>query len=65
MTIITHGEEEMIQKWVSNRIKERTTYDGVVLIVAGVCFVMFQPLATIAAYAAIVYGAYTLIKSEK
>lgn len=55
----------MIQKWVSNRIKERTTYDGVVLIVAGVCFVMFQPLATIAAYAAIVYGAYTLIKSEK
>lgn len=53
-----------VQKWVNARIKERTTLDGVLLIVAGISFLIFKPIASIVAYAAIVYGAWTIWKSE-
>jgi len=54
----------MIKKFITNRLKERTTLDGVVLIAAGVAFLIFKPIAAIVAYAAILYGAYTLIKKD-
>jgi hypothetical protein len=54
----------MIKKFIKNRLKERTTLDGVVLIAAGVVFLIFKPIAVIVAYAAILYGAYTLIKKD-
>ena len=53
-----------IQKWINARIKERTTLDGALLIVAGVSFLIFKPIAAIVAYAAIVYGAWTIWKPE-
>jgi hypothetical protein len=54
----------MIQKWINARIKERTSLDGAVLIAAGVAFLIFKPIASLVAYAAIAYGAYTFWKSE-
>ena len=54
----------MIQKWINARIKERTSLDGAVLIGAGVAFLIFKPIASLVAYAAIAYGAYTFWKSE-
>jgi len=54
----------MIQKWINARIKERTTLDGVILVVAGVSFLILKPIAALAAYAAIAYGAWTIWKSE-
>ena len=54
----------MIKKFIKNRLKERTTFDGVVLIGAGVCFLIFKPIASVVAYGAILYGAYTLIKKD-
>jgi hypothetical protein len=53
-----------IQKWINARIKERTTLDGALLIVAGISFLIFKPIAAIVAYAAIVYGVWTIWKSE-
>lgn len=53
-----------IQKWINARIKERTTLDGALLIVAGVSFLIFKPIAAVVAYAAIVYGAWTIWKPE-
>ncbi len=53
-----------IQKWMNARIKERTTLDGALLIVAGISFLIFKPIASIVAYAAIVYGGWTIWKSE-
>ena len=44
---------------------ERTSLDGTVLIVIGVVCVLFAPLVKYAAYAAIAYGAWTLLKGEK
>jgi len=54
----------MIKKFIKNRLQERTTLDGAVLIAAGVTFLIFKPIAAIVAYAAILYGAYTLVKKD-
>ena len=60
----------MIQKlidlkdWVTDRLEERTTWDGAVLIAVGVIALMFSGLVNYAAYAAILYGIWTLVKSE-
>ena len=51
-------------EWVKDRCQERTSLDGVVLIAMGLIALFFQGLITLAAYAAIVYGAWTIWKSE-
>jgi len=50
--------------WLMNRLKERTSLDGAVLIVMGIICLMFSPLVKFAAYGAIAYGAWTIIKGE-
>ena len=50
--------------WVKDRLEERTSLDGVALIAMGVIALFFTPFVKFAAYGAIIYGAYTLIKSE-
>jgi len=57
-------ENIMLQKWINARLKERTTLDGVVLVAAGVTFLIFKPIAALFAYGAIAYGAWTIWKSE-
>jgi hypothetical protein len=42
----------------------RTTWDGAVLIGVGVAYLVLAPLAQWAAYIAIAYGAWTLLKRE-
>ena len=51
--------------YVKKIVKERTSLDGTVLIALGVVCVLFAPLVKWAAYAAIVYGAWTLLTKEK
>lgn len=55
---------DLVTKWINARLKERTTLDGVILISAGVAFLIFKPIASIVAYGAIAYGAWTLWKEE-
>jgi len=52
------------KEWVMDRKEERTSLDGIALIAMGVIALFFTPLVKFAAYGAIIYGAYTLIKSE-
>jgi hypothetical protein len=54
-----------MKKWIIDRLSERTTLDGAVLICAGIAFLIFKPIASIVAYGAIAYGAWTLFKKEK
>jgi hypothetical protein len=54
-----------MRTWINARLGERTSWDGAVLIVAGVVVLIASPLADIAAYGAIAWGAWTLIKKEK
>ena len=51
--------------WVMNRLKERTSWDGIICIGAGVSFIVLGPFAKFVAYGAIVYGAWTIWKKEK
>ena len=53
-----------MKNWIINRLGERTTLDGAVLIGAGVAFLIFKPIASLVAYGAIAYGAWTLFKKE-
>jgi len=54
----------MVQKWINARLKERTTVDGIILVGAGIAFLIFKPIAALVAYGAIAYGAYTIWKAE-
>lgn len=47
--------------WIKNRLTERTSLDGAMLVGLGV--VMLLMPIDLAAYAAIVYGTWTMIKS--
>ena len=49
-------------EWIKNRLAERTSWDGGALIAVGV--VMLIAPIKLVAYAAIVYGAFTLLKGE-
>ena len=50
--------------WIKNRRGERTSWDGAALIAIGVIVLVLGPLAHYAAWAALVWGAWTLWKSE-
>lgn len=54
----------MIKSWIKNRLKERSTLDGVVIVATGVVIIVFSPFAKIIAYGAIAYGAYTIWRAE-
>jgi len=53
-----------MKKWIIERLGERTSLDGAVLIGAGIAFLIFKPIASIVAYGAIAYGAWTIYKKE-
>ena len=46
----------MIKMWIKERLEERTTWSGAVLIALGVIVLIAGPFAKLAAYAAIAYG---------
>jgi len=52
-------------KWVKDSEDERTSCDGTVLIVVGDIVLIAGPIAKLAAWGAIGYGAWTLYKREK
>jgi hypothetical protein len=48
--------------WITRRLSERTTLDGIVLVATGVAMILVP--VDLIAYAAIFYGAWTIWKSE-
>ena len=56
---------KLAYSWVKDRLKERTSYDGVALIGVGVAIILAGPFTKIVAYGAIGYGAWTLYKKEQ
>jgi hypothetical protein len=49
-------------KWINDRIKERTTWDGAVLVIAGLAMLLAP--TNIIGLGCIAYGAWTIYKSE-
>jgi|TARA_A200000159_G_scaffold116332_1_gene109782 hypothetical protein len=50
--------------WFKDRIKERTSLDGVSLIVICGSVILFGGIAKLLAWAGLLWGVYTLTKSE-
>jgi len=48
--------------WIKSRLKERTSYDGMVLIAGGVAMIL-MPISLVA-YGMIAWGAVTLLKGQ-
>tara|TARA_B100001093_G_scaffold184738_1_gene177429 strand:+ start:531 stop:761 length:231 start_codon:yes stop_codon:yes gene_type:complete len=57
-------EIKLIKKFITSRLEERTTWDGAMLIGVGLIILIAGPFASMAAYIAIAYGAWTIYKSE-
>ena len=55
---------DTIKEWVSERFEERTSWDGAMLIVAGLSFIFFNGIATLVAWGAVAYGIWTLVKED-
>ena len=53
-----------MKKWIKNRLDERTSLDGAVLIGVGLVILIAGPFAKLAAYGDIAYGAWTIWKQE-
>jgi|TARA_B100000902_G_C26897166_1_gene710300 hypothetical protein len=47
-----------------DRLKERTSYNGAAMIAVGVIVLVAGPIASWAAWAAILYGAWSIWKKE-
>lgn len=56
--------DNMFKNWIKRRFTERTSLDGAVLIGTGLAILLLGSLATYAAYIAIVYGVWSIIKEE-
>ena len=54
----------MIKSWINARMKERTSWDGAMLVALGLMVLFLAPLAKIAACAAIIYGGWTIWKKD-
>ena len=50
--------------WMKDRLTERTSLDGAVLIGTALAILLAAPLLNVAAWIALVYGIWSIIKEE-
>ena len=51
--------------YLKARIKERTSWDGGVIIAGSLAIILFGGIVKIAAWAGLAYGIWTLVKKEE
>ena len=54
----------MLKDWVSDRLPERTSWDGATLIAICGSVILFGGIAKLAAWAGLAWGIYTLVSKE-
>jgi hypothetical protein len=57
------GDILRMKDWLIERLKQKSTLEGVMFIAAGIAFILFKSLAVLIAYAAIAYGAWKIYKN--
>lgn len=57
--------ENIMLEYVKARIKERTSWDGGVIIAGSLAIILFGGIVKIAAWAGLAYGIWTLVKKEE
>lgn len=55
---------ETVKDWVQDRVYERTSWDGLTIIVVCGSIILFGGIAKLLAWAGLAYGIYTLSKTE-
>ncbi len=50
--------------WIMDRVGERTSWDGLTIVVVCGSIILFGGIAKLLAWAGLAYGIYTLVKSE-
>tara|TARA_B100000941_G_C28475554_1_gene538954 strand:+ start:390 stop:563 length:174 start_codon:yes stop_codon:yes gene_type:complete len=53
-----------LKNWTLDRKNERTSWDGILMIIMAVVVLMGSPFVKLAAYAVIVWGLWTIWKAE-
>lgn len=51
-------------KYIVDRVKERTSWDGAVIIAGSLAIILFGGIIKLAAWAGLAYGIWTLITKE-
>jgi hypothetical protein len=51
--------------WIQARLRERTSWDGFTIIIISLMILVASPLVRYAAWAGLIYGAWTLWRKEK
>lgn len=51
-------------QYIKDRVGERTSWDGAVIVAVALAIICFGGLAKVAAWIALAYGAWTIVKSE-
>ena len=57
--------ENIMLEYVKARIKERTSWDGGVIIAGLLAIILFGGIVKIAAWVGLAYGIWTLVKKEE
>jgi len=55
---------EAVKDWIMDRFYERTSWDGVTIVVVCGSILLFGGIAKLLAWAGLAYGIYTLCKTE-
>jgi hypothetical protein len=55
---------EILKIWLTQRFKERTTWDGIVIILLSLGVILFKDLIALVAWGTLLYGAWTVVKAE-
>ena len=55
---------EAVKDWIMDRVGERTSWDGLTIVVVWGSIILFGGIAKLLAWAGLAYGIYTLVKSE-
>lgn len=55
---------EAVKDWIMDRVGERTSWDGLTIVVVCGSIILFGGIAKLLAWAGLAYGIYTLVKSE-
>ena len=55
---------DVAKAWVKDRLGERTSYDGLLLIGGCLSVILFGGLAKVLAWIGLAWGVFTLVKSD-
>ena len=58
------NRQEIVKKWIKDRVKEMSTWSGASLIAFGLLIVLGGPFVELVAYAAIVWGVISILKKD-